>query len=137
MAAGPGALVGFSVALGLAWWLAVLFFLIYLALALAITRMRAELGTPVHDLHFTGPDWTLTDLLGHAGHRAARAWRVFSLFFWFNRAYRCHPMPHPAGSVQDGRADAAARREMRGWFWALLLAGAVGDAVRASGRCCT
>ena len=51
------ALVAFSVVLGLAWWLAVLFFLIYLGLALAITRMRAELGTPVHDLHFTGPDW--------------------------------------------------------------------------------
>ena len=32
-------LVGFSVYLGLAWWLAVLFFFLYLCLALAITRM--------------------------------------------------------------------------------------------------
>ena len=43
---------------------AILFFLIYFALALAITRMRAELGTPMHDLHFTGPDMIMTRVVG-------------------------------------------------------------------------
>jgi len=124
LAGGMAGLVAFSVALGLAWWLAVLFFLIYFALALAITRMRAELGTPVHDLHFTGPDWALSDVLGTQG-MAPGGMAAFSLFFWFNRAYRCHPMPFQLEAFKMAE-QTGARREMRGWFWALLLAGGFG-----------
>jgi len=126
-------LVAFSAVLGLAWWLGLLFFLIYLGLALAITRMRAELGTPVHDLHFTGPDWALSDLLGPRAI-GAQGLGVLSLFYWFNRAYRCHPMPFQLEAFkmaeQTGAmnmdAVRAGRREMRAWFWALLLAGGFG-----------
>lgn len=124
LAGGLVGLVAFSVALGLSWWLAILFFLIYLALALAITRMRAELGTPVHDLHFTGPDWALTDVLGTQG-MAPGGMAAFSLFFWFNRAYRCHPMPFQLEAFKMAE-QSGARSEMRGWFWALLLAGGFG-----------
>ncbi len=124
LAGGLAGLVAFSVALGLAWWLAVLFFLIYLALALAITRMRAELGTPVHDLHFTGPDWALSDVLGTQG-MAPGGLAAFSLFFWFNRAYRCHPMPFQLEAFKMAE-QTGAKREMRSWFWALLLAGGFG-----------
>jgi len=124
LAGGLVGLVAFSVALGLAWWLAVLFFLIYLALALAITRMRAELGTPVHDLHFTGPDWALSDVLGTQG-MAPGGLAAFSLFFWFNRAYRCHPMPFQLEAFKMAE-QTGAKREMRAWFWALLLAGGFG-----------
>ena len=124
LAGGLAGLVAFSVALGLAWWLAILFFLLYLALALAITRMRAELGTPVHDLHFTGPDWALSDVLGTQG-MAPGGLAAFSLFFWFNRAYRCHPMPFQLEAFKMAE-QTGAKREMRGWFWALLLAGGFG-----------
>ena len=124
MAGGLAGLVAFSVALGLSWWLAVLFFLIYFALALAITRMRAELGTPVHDLHFTGPDWALSDVLGTQG-MAPGGLAAFSLFFWFNRAYRCHPMPFQLEAFKMAE-QTGAKREMRAWFWALLLAGGFG-----------
>ena len=121
-------LVSFSVYLGLAWWLAVLFFLIYLALALAITRMRAELGTPIHDLHNTGPDVMLPDLLGARGLSHSDL-GVFSLFFFFNRAYRCQPMPiqleaFKMASVTGSKDEMG--RELRGWFWTLLLAGGLG-----------
>ena len=124
IAGGLTALVAFSVALGMAWWLAILFFLIYLALALAITRMRAELGTPVHDLHFTGPDWALSDLLGPQSI-APSTLAVFSLFYWFNRAYRCHPMPFQLEAFKMAE-QTGMKREMRAWFWALLLAGGFG-----------
>ena len=128
LAVGLAALVAFSAALGLAWWLAAVFFLLYLALALAITRMRAELGTPVHDLIFTGPDWSLTDLLGPR-LIGPSGLAVFSLFFWFNRAYRAHPMPVQLEAFKMAEQTGARQeigREMRGWFWALLLAGAFG-----------
>ena len=58
----------------------VLFFLIYFALALAITRMRAELGTPIHDLHFTGPDWILAEGFGTRA-LDPRTLTSFSMFF--------------------------------------------------------
>lgn len=124
LAVGLIALCLFAMALGLAWWLSIAFFLIYLALALAITRMRAELGTPVHDLHFTGPDWVLADLIG-ARALGPQNLAVFSLFFWFNRAYRAHPMPHQLEALKMAE-QTGGRHEMRGWFWALILAGAVG-----------
>ncbi len=124
LAGGVAGLVAFSVALGMAWWLAGLFFFIYLGLALAITRMRAELGTPVNDLHFTGPDWALSDLIGTQAI-APQSLAVFSLFYWFNRAYRCHPMPFQLEAFKMAE-QTGQRREMRGWFWTLLLAGGFG-----------
>lgn len=124
LVAGLAILIGFSVSLGMAWWLAVAFFVLYLALALAITRMRAELGTPVHDLHFTGPDWTLTDLLGPR-NLAPQSMAAFSLFYWFNRAYRGHPMPFQLEGFKMAE-QTGLRKDMQGWFWALLAAGIFG-----------
>jgi len=124
IAGGMLLLVGFSVVIGMVWWLALLFFLIYLSLAIAITRMRAEMGTPIHDLHQTGPDNLLPALMGSRSFSQSDL-GVFSLFFWFNRAYRCQPMPIQLEAFK--MADVAGgRRDMRGWFWALLLAGGVG-----------
>ena len=37
---------------------------IYLGIAIAITRMRAELGPPVHDLHHAGADTMLPKIFG-------------------------------------------------------------------------
>ena len=54
----------FMTAIGLSPLLCVVAFLIYFILATAIARMRAELGPPVHDLHFSGPG-----LHDHEQHR--------------------------------------------------------------------
>jgi hypothetical protein len=112
----------FAAAIGMAPVLAVLFFVIYFALALAITRMRAELGTPIHDLHFTGPDWVMAEGIG-TRNLDPRTLTSFSLFFWFNRAYRAHPMPH---QLEGFKLAEQSRSALRPWFWALLLAGVVG-----------
>lgn len=75
-------------------FLAVLgFFSIYFLLSLGITRMRAELGVPAHDLHRMGPGQVLTEAFGSRKIRANNL-TMFSLFYFFNRAYRSHPMPH-------------------------------------------
>jgi hypothetical protein len=46
----------------------------------------------VHDLHFSGPDHVLTRSLGTPAF-SSRDLTVLSFFYWFNRAYRSHPMP--------------------------------------------
>ncbi len=119
---GMAVLIWFSVRLGMGPWLAVLFFVIYFALALAITRMRAELGTPVHDLHFTGPDWTLAEVVG-TRDLDSRALAAFTMTFWFNRAYRGHPMPH---QLEGFKLAEVAGSAYRPWFWVIWAAGIVG-----------
>lgn len=116
---GMGGLIWFSMLMGMTPWLAILFFLIYFALAVAITRMRAEMGTPVHDLHFTGPDWILTETLGTRAFTPAQL-VAFSIFFWFNRAYRSHPMPH---QLEAFKLAEQSHSDYRKWFWGMALFG--------------
>jgi len=125
------ALVWFSAAAGMKVWLAVSFFLIYFALAVAVTRMRAQFGSPVHDLHFTGPDTTLSMTFG-TQFFDKKDLTIMSLYFWFNRAYRNHPMPHQfEGLRMADRTRTSPRRYMGAMmvaavfgilagFWALL-----------------
>jgi hypothetical protein len=111
-------LVWFSAAAGLQVWLGVLFFLIYFGLAVAVTRMRAQFGAPVHDLHFTGPDQILTSTFGTRGF-PKKDLIVFALYFWFNRAYRNHPMPH---QMEAMRMQDRAGSSNRGIAQAILMA---------------
>ncbi|HLK57707.1 MAG TPA: DUF6785 family protein [Chthonomonadaceae bacterium] len=118
---GVAALVAFGSYLGMPWWIGVAFFGIYFALALAITRMRAELGTPMHDLHFTGPETIMTRVFGVNNFDADNL-TVFALFFWFNRAYRSHPMPH---QLEGFKLAEQSRTEYRKWSMAMLILGSI------------
>ena len=107
---GLALLIAFTTALGLSPWLGIVFFAIYLALALAITRMRAELGTPVHDLHFTGPNWMFTDFAGPRALGTPEPGRPEHAVLVQPRLPR-PPDAVPVGGVQDGRADRRAARD--------------------------
>ncbi len=94
MGAGALFLTLYLAAMGMWLWLGALFFALYFLLSLAVTRIRAELGPPAHDLHRGGPDLILTNILGTDGTiLPPRQLTALSLLFWFNRAYRAHPMP--------------------------------------------
>jgi hypothetical protein len=120
--AGTTGLVAFSALMGMPWWIGLAFFAIYLALAIAITRMRAEMGAPIHDLHFTGPDWVLSEVVGTRNF-APPTLAAFSLYFWFNRAYRGHAMPH---QLEAFKLADVTRSSQRRWFGALTLAAVLG-----------
>ncbi|HIE27192.1 TPA: hypothetical protein EYP66_07895 [Candidatus Poribacteria bacterium] len=91
---GMAFILGFCYLAGFSLWMALLFFFIYFALSTAITRIRAELGPPAHDMYGAGPDYILTTLLG-ARRIGQRNLTVMTLFYWINReSYRAHPMPH-------------------------------------------
>lgn len=132
-----GALLGFvalvwlSAAAGMTVWLGVCFFVIYFGLAVAVTRMRAQFGSPVHDLHWTGPDVTLSQTFG-TQFFGKKDLTVMSLYFWFNRAYRNHPMPHQFEGLRmadrtrtsprryAGAMTMAAVAGIMAGFWAML-----------------
>lgn len=68
------------------------FFLVLMALSLGITRVRAEFGTP-HEIVFVKPADTLVTLFGT--HALGEANLIgMQAMYWFNRGYRCHPIPN-------------------------------------------
>jgi hypothetical protein len=83
----------FSSQAGMTYTVIPFFFLIYFILAIMITRIRAELGFLVHWLHTSSPHYTLVSFLGTRRLGASNL-TAFTLFRFFNRGYRSHPMPH-------------------------------------------
>lgn len=98
------------------------FFIIYYMISIAITRMRAELGTPVHDLHHSGPDEILTRLFGTRG-LGRNNLIMFSMFWFINRAYRSHPMPH---QLEGFKIIEKTNMSMHRLIFALILASVLG-----------
>jgi hypothetical protein len=115
---GVGLLIAFAIHGGLSPALAVAFFVIYFLLAVAVARVRAEFGSPVHDFHFAGPDYTLTYLLGTMNVRQ-RDMGMFHQLYWFNRAYRGHPV---ANTIEGVQMSARARFSGRAIVVAMMLA---------------
>lgn len=120
--AGFAALAAFMSAAGLPLWMSVAAFAIYFAIALACTRMRAELGPPAHDLHNGGPDYILTAVLGTRGF-SPQALGALTYFYWFNRAYRSIAMPYQLEAFKIGERRGIAPT---GVAAALVLASVVG-----------
>ncbi len=115
-------LAWFCTWLGMSAWVAVAFFGIYFLLAVMITRIRAEFGIPVHDMHNAGP---LNLLLAEFGARALgpRTLAAFSQTYWFNRTYFANPMPH---QLEGMKLADVSRARQRDFLKAILLAGVVG-----------
>ena len=87
-------LVGFAMQGGMAAWIAVLFFAAhFVTIAITLTRIRAEIGFPIISTTYIGPHHSLVNLFG-TRRIGAQNLTWFSLFFWFNRDNRSHPMPH-------------------------------------------
>jgi len=118
-------LVLFSKQAGMSIWVAVVFFILYFALSVGITRMRAELGSPVHDLHFSGPDLIMATALKTRSF-TPNDLTMLSFFHFFNRAYRSHPMPHQLEAFKLAERSSMDNKRL---FRALILAVALGCVV--------
>ena len=119
---GVAGLVWFTTAMGLRVSTSIAIFLIYYILALAITRMRAQFGTPVHDLHFSGPDVVLTSVFGSRSF-ARQELVGIGFLSWFNAVYRSHAMPH---QMEAFKMQERTGGSQKGVVLALMLAGLVG-----------
>ena len=78
---------------GMAIWMIALYFLIYYLLALGITRVRAEVGPPTHEMFVANPRQFILDAFGSRAI-PPQSLTMMSLYYVFNRGYRAHPMPH-------------------------------------------
>jgi len=107
---------------GMSIWVIFVFFALYFMLSTAISRMRAELGSPMHDLHFTGPEEIMVAASGTrrlgVGNLA-----MFSFFWFFTRSFDCHPMPHQLEGFKLAERTGIKNRR---FLLAMLLALGVG-----------
>ena len=117
--------------MGMSLWFALLFFGIYLAMSITVTRVRAELGPPAHDFYNAGPDTILTSFLGtrRIGKESLSA---MTLFFWINHlSYRAHPMPHQLEALWLARQTKANARRLA---FFLILGALLGTITAAWGH---
>jgi hypothetical protein len=88
---GVALLTIFAVEAGMSAPTALVFLAIFYLLSIAMTRVRAELGTP-HEIYAVNPHRILVELVG-VRNLDPRDLTALSTTYWFNRCYRCHPMP--------------------------------------------
>ncbi len=119
---GTTALILFLAYVGIAVPIAVLFLTIYVLYALAIARIRAEVGPPAHDAEFMGPEQLILNALG-ARRVGQRSIAMFSCIYWMSRAYRSHPVGHQLEGFKIAQTVGAPSRQ---FLIAMLVASVVG-----------
>ena len=92
----------FCVSAGMAAWLPPLYLALFFLLSIGITRIRAELGPPAHELNWVNPEAIVVSVLG-TNALGAQSLTALTYMFWFNRGYRSHPMPHQLEGIKIGR----------------------------------
>jgi hypothetical protein len=117
MGLGFAFIVGFCTAAGMHFWPIVGFFAIYYMMSLAMTRVRAELGSP-HETYFVNPHRILAGI-GNTRAFAPRDLTIMATMYWFNRCYRSHPMPNQLEAFKMAQQSMMDRRRL---FAVLLLA---------------
>lgn len=117
-----GFLFWFSVHFGMSGGPAALFLVGFLGITLAVLRLRAEFGAPVHDLHFADPGLIMVHAAGPLSF-TPRTLGGFSLYFWFNRAHRSHPGPAWIESLVGAQRAGGSQRRM---LAAMAVAAVVG-----------
>lgn len=115
-------MVGFLIVMGIPLLLAALYTILLLLLWGAVTRVRAELGPPVHEMFFMGATQLITVGMGTVA-LGPKTTTLFALLWFQNRCHRGLLMPQQAESLKAASAGGVRIRMM---VLALIVAGAVG-----------
>ena len=97
------------------------YFLVYLLLSIAITRVRAALGPPYHEIIPTHPQGFMVDVLGTRRIRP-RVLTVLAFMYPFNRDSSAHPMPSQLEGFKIAERTGTNSRYI---MWGIVLALAV------------
>lgn len=116
----------FGIAIGLPFIYVVLYMLIFIVFSVALSRLRAQLGAPTHEMCYMGPDQLFVDFHGTQGVSAPVIVNSVASFHFLNRLHRTDPMPNQLEAMYLGdRAKIHA-----GWvFGALIVATLCGSII--------
>ena len=97
------------------------FFGIFFLLSLAMARVRAEFGAP-HEIYFVNPHDMLASIIGTRRMSPGNL-TMMSMFYWFNRCNRNHPMPNQIEAFKMSESAKMSNKKLLG---AMILATFVG-----------
>ncbi len=95
------ALVIFCYLAGMDLWAILVFFALFYAFAIAIGRVRAELGPPYHEVIGINPRQMMVEIFGPKRLRGNNL-TILTFLYAFNRCNRSHPMPCEIESLKIG-----------------------------------
>jgi len=107
---------------GMSWWVFLLFFTLYIIFAISVTRIRAQLGPPIHDIGGVNPQTVLLTIMETRKFNRANL-ITFSLFSWFNGTNRCHPMPHQLEAYKLAERTGINNKKL---LWLMMLSFPIG-----------
>ncbi len=96
-----GLVFGFCYAAGMSLWAISVFYALFIAFAIAIGRVRAELGPPYHEVIGINPRQMMVSMFGTRRLGGANL-TVMTFLYAFNRCNRSHPMPNQIESLRIG-----------------------------------
>ena len=111
---------------GMSLWVVFLFFALYGAVSICVTKLRDELGAPVHYYPEIGPSNLLYYSLG-TRRLGAKNLAMMELIRWFSLANRNNPMPHQIEAFEVAERTGIDNTNL---FAAIILA--VGVAIAAA-----
>lgn len=117
-------LIYFCLKAGMSLGVVLIFFAFYFLLSVAITRIRAELGPPAHEMagNMNAP-FLMSMFAGTAGVGIQNL-TMMTMFWWFQgRGYRTHPMPCQLEAFKMGQQGGV---NMKGLGGAMMLAMLIG-----------
>ena len=86
---------------GMSLWAISVFYALFIAFAVAIGRVRAELGPPYHEVIGINPRQMMVSMFGTRQLGSANL-TVMTFLYAFNRCNRSHPMPNQIESLRIG-----------------------------------
>ena len=111
---------------GMSFWVFAIFITIYLAIVVGLTRMRDELGPPIHAIGYATPQDLMISMLGTRRLRPGNL-TLLSLMNWLSgvsyASFRTHPMPEQMESFKLAERSGIQNRTM---LIVLILASIVG-----------
>lgn len=98
---------------------------LFLVFSVVLTRMRAQVGPPIHEMAFMGPHQVVLGLFGFKALTEAATVKIYHLFFVTNRIHRTHPMPYQLEAFKLGQSAHISARSV---FWVIAVAFLIGTA---------
>ena len=90
-----------------------------MAFSVVVTRLRAQLGAPIHEMAFMGPHQLMIAFTGTQNLTESTIAKLMTTFHFMNRLHRTHPMPYQLESMKMGEI---ARLNQRALFFVMAAA---------------
>ena len=111
-------LMFFSLQAGMTWWGICGFAVIFLLMAIGVTRIRAESGPPSHEILALDPARLMTVVFGSRLVGTGNL-TIISFYYWLNRLNVSHPMPN---QLEAFKIAERAQINSRHLIWVMMLA---------------